>query len=99
MLVHSNGFRIASVAEPDVRVFADGMELNATAEPPLVMHTVTEAAGMAGISPRYMHMRIAAGTGPEVTRIGRRVFIRDDWRATQADTTHSPLKLHCRPAR
>lgn len=42
------------------------------------MHTVGRAAALAGISKRYMEMRIDQGTGPGVTRIGRRVLIRDD---------------------
>jgi hypothetical protein len=45
---------------------------------PIVMHTVAEAADLAKISDRYMQIRIADGTGPDVTRIGRRVLIRDD---------------------
>jgi len=54
------------------------MKPNETAAPPLVMHEIAEGAAIARISPRYLHMRIAAGTGPEVTRFGRRVLIRDD---------------------
>ena len=54
------------------------MNTQTTASAPLVMHTVTEAAAKAGISKRYMEIRIAEGTGPEVTRIGRRVLVRDD---------------------
>ena len=42
------------------------------------MLSVADAASVAGISKRTMDSRIALGTGPEVTRINRRVLIRDD---------------------
>jgi hypothetical protein len=54
------------------------MDTKTVAAPPMAMHSVGEAAGLAGISKRYMELRIAGGTGPDVTRIGRRVLIRDD---------------------
>lgn len=54
------------------------METKTPAAEALVMHTVGDAASLAGISKRYMEIRIEQGTGPDVTRIGRRVLIRDD---------------------
>jgi hypothetical protein len=54
------------------------MDTKTVAAPPMAMHSVGEAAALAGISKRYMELRIAEGTGPDVTRIGRRVLVRDD---------------------
>jgi hypothetical protein len=56
------------------------MDTKVGAAPPaaVVMLTIAEATAEAGISKRYMEMRIAAGTGPDITRIGRRVLIRAD---------------------
>jgi hypothetical protein len=52
---------------------------------PPVLHTFDEAAAIAGISKRYLQLRIANGTGPDVTRIGRRAFVRDDRLAAWLD--------------
>lgn len=40
--------------------------------------TKNEAAERARISPRTLSKRIAAGDGPDVLRIGRRVLVRSD---------------------
>jgi hypothetical protein len=40
--------------------------------------TKDEAAEKTRITRRYLDMRIAAGTGPEVVHIGRRVLVRSD---------------------
>jgi excisionase family DNA binding protein len=59
------------------------------------MHNVGEAAALAGISKRYMEMLIADGSGPAVTRIGRRVLIRDDrlreWIDRQTETEDAAM--------
>ncbi len=40
--------------------------------------TTAEAAQRARITPRFFQKRIAAGDGPDLTRIGRRVLVRSD---------------------
>ncbi len=40
--------------------------------------TKSEAAERVRITPRFLQKRIAAGDGPELTRIGRRVLVRSD---------------------
>lgn len=40
--------------------------------------TKDEAAARTRVSRRYLERRIAAGTGPEVMHIGRRVLVRSD---------------------
>jgi len=42
------------------------------------LYNIGEASEKSGISKRFLELRLAAGTGPEVTRIGRRVLIRED---------------------
>src|SRR5689334_8229543 len=55
----------------------DDLDADLVATPP-VMHTFDEAAAIAGISKRYLQLRVADGTGPDVTRIGRRALVRAD---------------------
>jgi hypothetical protein len=50
---------------------ANILDADLVATPP-AMHTFDEAAAIAKISKRYLQKLIATGTGPEVTRIGRR---------------------------
>ncbi|BBX33939.1 helix-turn-helix transcriptional regulator [Mycolicibacterium mageritense] len=70
------------------------METHATTTPPLVMRTVSEAAAVAGISKRHLEDQISEGNGPAVTRIGRRVLIRDDrlqdWIDQRTETVDRP---------
>jgi excisionase family DNA binding protein len=70
-----NGFRLTYSDYPGL---TGRMTTNFVAPTTVSMHNVTEAAALAGISKRYMEMLIADGSGPAVTRIGRRVLIRDD---------------------
>jgi hypothetical protein len=53
------------------------MDVNTATQSPVWL-TFAESAEKARITPRYLHMRIADGTGPEVTKVGRRVLIRED---------------------
>lgn len=85
-------FRVHSESWPcDVLV---GMQSHLTTPK---MLTPVEAAARAGISRRSLDSHIARGTGPDVTRIGRRVLIREDrlaaWIESQTTTAeHASIR-------